>query len=58
MIKDEDLNVVEWNPTGNVWKVADVVAFNDEEALIKLRENGQMMTVGRNHLRALRGDTP
>jgi hypothetical protein len=59
MIKDEDLDgPVEWNPTGDVWELADVVAFSDEEALIKLRSNDQMLTVGRNYLRSvLRGDT-
>lgn len=47
-----DLRAVEWNPIGDEWKLADVVERRGERALIKLRENGQTLTVEWRHCRA------
>jgi hypothetical protein len=51
----DDLHAVEWNTTGDVWVLADVMEQDADRAVIKLRENGQTLTVDRRHLRAVRG---
>lgn len=53
----DDLHAVEWNPTGDEWVPADVVERRGQRAVIKLRDNGQTLTVEWRHVRAaLRGD--
>lgn len=44
-------DLVEWNPVGDQWLAADVVTRTGGHVSIKLRENGQVLTVEDRHLR-------
>lgn len=53
----DDLRAVEWNPAGDEWLPAVVLEQDDRNAVIRLRGNGQTLTVERRHLRAaVRGE--
>jgi hypothetical protein len=43
---------VEWNPQGDVWEPADLLEQRDTgHAVIRLRDNGQVLLVEQRHLR-------